>query len=261
VEVLNRIALYLQAAAALRSPHWTGLPLIPKSLGNGIPFSRSAYNSFIIWIRQLALPAARVVVDVGANHGDFANAATTFFPEAEVLLVEPLPKMQSLLEKAIRERRKRWRLLPCALGGERGRLPLFVDERDDNIGSLTGFSEEYLRTNPQARLTEEILCEVRTLDEVAVEMQIGEIDLLKIDVEGFEFEVMKGAHQILKKTEAIIVEVSLVRRAGASTAVVEMLDLLTKLGFQIANVIPSLHDPQEPWRPREFNILARRGAT
>ncbi len=259
MEALNRIALYLQAAAALRSPHWTGLPLVPKSLGNGIPFSRSAYNSFIIWIKRLALPSATVVVDVGANHGDFANAASTCFPEADVILVEPLPKMQLSLEQAIRGRRKRWRLLPCALGSERGRLPLFVDERDDNIGSLTGFSGEYLETNPEARLTKEMPCEVRTLDDVAAEMGIGRIDLLKIDVEGFEFEVMKGARQMLGKTEAIIVEVSLVRRAEASTALVEMLDLLTKHGFQIVNIIPSLHDPHEPWRPREFNILARRG--
>jgi FkbM family methyltransferase len=261
VEALNRIALYLQAAAALRSPNWTGLPLAPKSLGNGIPFSRSAYNSFIIWIKQLALPSARVAIDVGANHGDFASAATTCFPEANIILVEPLPKMQLWLEHTIRQRRPKWRLLPCALGSKRGRLPLFVDERDDNIGSLTGFSHEYLKINPQARLSKEVLCAVRTLDDVAEEMELSHVDLLKIDVEGFEFEVMKGAGQTLGKTTAVIVEVSLVRRPRASAALVEMLDLLTKHGFQIVNVIPSLPDPDEPWRPREFNVLARRGVT
>ena len=134
-----------------------------------------------------------------------------------------------------------------------------MDERDDNIGSLAGFSQEYLRTNPQAHLSKEVLCDVRTLDDVTVEMGLSHIDLLKVDVEGFEFEVMKGAGQTLEETTAVIVEVSLVRRPKASAALVEMLDLLTKHGFQIVNVIPSLHDPHEQWRPREFNILARRG--
>jgi len=259
MEALNKIALYLKAAVALRSPHWTGFPLLPKSTSNGTPHSRAAYNSFIIWIKRLALPSARVIVDVGANHGDFANAASTCFPEADVIVVEPLPKMQRCLEQTIRERRKKWRLLACALGAERGRLPLFVDEGDDNIGSLAGFSQEYLNTNPHARLSREVICDVRTLDDVALEMGLTHIDLLKIDVEGFEFEVMKGANDMVEKTKAVIVEVSLVRRAEASTALVEMLTLLTKHGFQTVNVIPSLTDPNESWKPREFNILARRG--
>jgi FkbM family methyltransferase len=253
------MALYLQAAAALRSPHWLGLPLIPKALCPGIPHSRNACNSFILWIKRLDLPSATLIVDVGANHGDFAHAATTCFPEAGILVVEPLPKMQRCLEQIIRTQRKKWRLLPCALGAERGRLPLFVDEGRDDIASLTGFSDEYRKANPQARPSGEMICEVKTLDDVAVELGIGHIDLLKIDVEGFEFEVLKGAGRLLKKTTAIIVEVSLVRKAGTSNPLVEMLDLLARHGFHVVNIIPSLFDTDEPWKPREFNLLARRG--
>jgi FkbM family methyltransferase len=259
MEALNKIGLYLQAAAALRSPHWLGLPLLPKSLRADVPHSRAAYNSFIIWIKRLALPSASLIVDAGANHGDFSRAANTCFPETAVILIEPLPKLQHYLEQTLRDLRKKWRLLPCALGAGPGRLPLFVDENRDDTASLAGFSEEYLKANPQARASREILCEVKTLDTVTAEMRIDHIDLLKIDVEGFEFEVLKGASHILSKTLALIVEVSLVRKTGTSNPLVEMLDHLTKHGFDIVNVIPSLMDPLEPWRPREFNILARRG--
>jgi FkbM family methyltransferase len=197
-------------------------------------------------------------VDVGANHGDFARAANTWFPAAQVLLVEPLPKMQRCLEKAIQDGRRNWRLLPCALGAEPGRLPLFVDENHDDIGSLAGFSEEYSRTNPEARASKEIICDVKTLDAAAAEAGIDHIDLLKVDVEGFEFEVLQGAERVLGKTTAVIIEVSLVRKAGDANALVAMLDRLAKQGFDIVAVIPSLFDPQQPWRPREFNVLARR---
>jgi FkbM family methyltransferase len=206
----------------------------------------------------LALPSARVIVDVGANHGDFANAASTCFPEAEVMVVEPLPKMQIYLDKIIRDQHKNWRLIKCALGAEPGTFPLFIDKEHDDIGSLVGFSPEYLKTNPKAQSSEKLVCEVRTLDKIAGEAKIDRIDLLKIDVEGFEFEVIKGASHILGKTNAVIVEVSLVRKTGGSSLLVEMLELLTKHGFEIVNVIPSLFDPQESWRPREFNVLARR---
>lgn len=258
MEALNKVALYLQAAVALRSPHWRGLPLVPKSLCDDIPFSRTAYNSFIIWIKRLALPSANVIVDVGANHGDFANAASTCFPGAEVFVVEPLPKMQRCLEQNIRDLRKKWRLLPCALGSERGRFPLFVDENRDDIASLAGFSAEYLKANPAVRPSKEVLCEVLTLDEVAREQNIHHIDLLKIDVEGFELEVIKGGRSILPRTTAIIIEVSLIRKAAAVNPLVEILEILTSAGFQILNVIPSFYDSVETWRPFEFNILARR---
>jgi FkbM family methyltransferase len=258
MEILNKMVLYVQAATALRSTHWQGFPLVPKSLCANVPHSRSAYNSFIIWIKQLSLPSARVIVDVGANHGDFANAASTCFPKADVMVVEPLPKMQMCLDKIIRDQHKKWRLMKCALGAEPGTLPLFIDEAHDDISSLVGFSPEYLKANPQAHLSGKLVCEVTTLDKIAAETNIDRIDLLKIDVEGFEFEVMKGAAQILEKTCAVIVEVSLVRQTGKSSPLVEMLELLTKHGFEVVNVIPSLFDLQETWQPPEFNIVARR---
>lgn len=251
--------LWWRAAAALRSPHWLGLPLLPKSLSVDFPFSRNACNTFVLWIHRLALPPAAVVVDVGANHGDFARAADACFPGVRVLVVEPLPVMQRHLEGIIRRQRKNWRLLPCALGAAAGTLPLFVDENHDDIGSLVGFSEEYLKANPRARSHAEVPCEVKTLDDAVRELGVSRIDLLKIDVEGFEFEVLKGAAGILKNTRAVIVEVSLVRQAGAENPLVQMLEQLAWQGFEIVEVIPSLFDPAAPWRPREFNVLARRG--
>lgn len=258
MNALNRIVLYLRAAASLRSPLWLGLPLVPKSLYSGFPGNRAAYNSFILLIRQLGLSDARLIVDVGANCGDFALAASTCFPEAQIFVVEPLPKMQRLLQQAIQRGGKKWQLLPCALGAEPRKLPLFVDKERDDIGSLVGFSEEYLKVNSRAQPVSDVICEVRTLDAVAVEKSFEKIDLLKIDVEGFEFEVLRGAGQILRKTIAVLVEVSLVRKAGTSNQLVAMLDLLARNGFQIVNVIPSLFDPDQRWKATEFNILARR---
>lgn len=243
---------------ARRAPHLSGAPCLPKALLPDAPYSRAAYNSFVVWIQQLGLSSVATVVDVGANHGDFSRAASLLFPSAKVLLVEPLPKLQQLLQGVIEKRRPNWRLIPCALGSQPGRFPLFVDENRDDIGSLVGFSDEYRAVRPEARASREILCDVKTLDAVSTEFGLHGIDLLKIDVEGFEFEVLNGASEILRKTTAVIVEVSLVRRSDAQNALLEMLERLVRGGFEVVNVIPSLFDQREPWRPREFNVLVRR---
>jgi FkbM family methyltransferase len=255
---LSKLRLYAQAAAALRGPNVQGLPLIPKSFRPSAPANRSAYNQFILWIKRLGLPRAGWIVDVGANHGDFAQAASACHPDAQVLLVEPLPTLHQELERRCRERPHRWRLAPCALGSQPGQATLHIDPQQDGIGSLVGFSPEYLAANPSAQPTQKIACQVRTLDDLCIEHGIQAIDLLKIDVEGFEFETLEGAARALRVTQAILIELSLVRRREDTEPLARLLTLLNQVGLRLVELYPSLYASQAPWLPVEFNVLARR---
>ena len=198
-------------------------------------------------------------MDVGANHGDFSQAASALFPEARVLLVEPLPTLLAELQRRCADRGGRWQLATCALSRECGTATLHVDPAHDSIGSLAGFSEEYLRANPASQASRTFACQVRTLDDLCLEQGISKIDLLKIDVEGFEFEVLAGGGKMLQSTEALIVEVSLVRRPGDADSLERMLRLLRSAGFQLIELLPSYFADDRPWLPLEFNLLARRG--
>lgn len=258
MNAFEKAQVYFRASAALRSLNLKGLPFLPKRLFTLPPQNRGAYNEFVTWLYLLRLNSTRWIVDVGANHGDFAEAAAAYFPEANILLVEPLPQLHDELQRRCARRRGKWLLEKFAVGAEEDVLPLHVAANQDAIGSLAGFSPEYQRLNPQSEITQ-ISCKVRQLDSVAAEREISCIDLLKIDVEGFEFEVVKGAVHALEFTRALIVEVSLVRRpTDVTNPLVEMLDLVTTHGFQVVNVLPSLFDPSCPWKPVEFNILARK---
>jgi hypothetical protein len=126
---------------------------------------------------------------------------------------------------------------------------------------LAGFGPEYQQIDPRARI-EQMPCRVRPLDAVVAEEGISVIDLLKIDVEGFEFEVLKGATNTLALTRAIIVEVSLIRGfADIEDPLAAMLDLLASRGFQAVKVIPSLFERSRSSKAVEFNILARKPET
>jgi FkbM family methyltransferase len=259
VSSISKITTFLRAAVALRSVHLRGLPLIPKRWWPSLPYNRTAYNEFILWIKSLGLPSASWVVDVGANHGDFAQAASTVFPNAKVLLIEPLPTLQAELKRRCLEYQPRWFLESCAAGARAGTGELVMDAKDDAIGSLFGFSDEYLRVNPSVATAATIACSIKPLDQILTERKIDHVGLVKIDVEGFEFEVLDGLQKLLPVVRSIIVEVSLVRHAKTDfDPVANMTNRLTKSGFEIVAAIPSVYAPDEMRRPVEFNILARR---
>jgi FkbM family methyltransferase len=258
MSLFSKLKAYAHAAAVQQGPNLHGLPLIPKSLWDDLPENREGFNQFVLWIHTLQLSHVDRVVDVGANHGDFSLAASALYPKAQVMLVEPLPSLQPELERRCARRNGRWRLEPCALGSQPGSATLHVDANSDAVGSLVGFSEEYLKVNPLAKVGQTLVCTVRTLDDLCVERGIESIDLLKIDVEGFEFETLSGGARMLRATTALIIELSLVRRGDGLRALSEMLEVLTSAGLHLVACYPSLYSVENPWLPVEFNLLARR---
>jgi FkbM family methyltransferase len=260
----RKVSLYLRAARETKSINWHGLPLIPKRLSAALPHNRAAYNEFILWVRQsIQLREAEIVFDVGANHGDFAQAASFCFPRARVFLFEPLPVLRPVLELQTARNAGRWSFHPMALGASEGHLPLYVDPANDTIGSLAGFSESYnkMHSQPADRSSTAIIdVPIESLDNFCHRERIRHIDLIKIDVEGFEFAVLDGAAEMLSKTTAAIIEISLIRTArGRPEPLLEMVSRLTQYGFYIVGLFPSFApDASERGRPQEYNILARR---
>ena len=255
----EKIALYFQACWKTRGLNLTGLPILPRRLIPSLPHNRTCYNDFLIWISLLGLKDVSVVLDVGANHGDFSEAVCNTFPSARVLLFEPLPKLQPILERRCQRRAPLWKLETCALSDQEGTLDLHIAPERDEIGSLKGFSRSYLESTAAAGEIRKIPCRVRRLDDVVREAGIGHVDLLKIDVEGAEFDVLAGATTMLVTTESLVVEVSTIREENAAeNALLRLLRLLDAHGFQPVAILPSLQSPAHPWMPVEFNVLARR---
>lgn len=256
-----RLGLYFRAARETRSINWRGLPLIPRRLSSGLPHNPAAYNEFLLWIRRsIRLREASIIFDVGANHGDFAQAASVCFPQAAVFLFEPLPVLRPLLEAQVLRHAGRWHLSPVALGAAEGHQPLHVDPANDATGSLTGFSKSYSQLAGSGDTTV-LDVPIDTLDNFCRREGIRKIDLLKIDVEGFEFAVLDGATEMLLHTTAIIIETSLVRTTDENPApLAKMVTRLTQHGFYVVAVHPMMfgRNAHEQWRPCEYNILARR---
>jgi FkbM family methyltransferase len=168
----------------------------------------------------------RTIIDVGANKGQFSTFARVRWPRAKIFAFEPLPQPAARYRKVLGDRAV---LFPCALGAEDGRLEMHVASRDDS-SSLLALGEEQKSIFHMDQVAV-LAVEVRRLDEVLA----GQIEgpaLLKIDVQGYEFEVLRGLGALANDVEWIYVETSFVELYTGQKLHDEVAGLLSQLGYR-----------------------------
>jgi FkbM family methyltransferase len=102
-----------------------------------------------------------------------------------------LPHLQRFLPRNVE-------LHHCALSSAPGRASLRFDPGNTGIGTIESFNR--LDKNPGIRQVESVDVEVRRLDD----FQLGPVSFIKIDVEGHELEVLKGARQLLERNRPVL---------------------------------------------------------
>jgi FkbM family methyltransferase len=154
--------------------------------------------------RQMKLKEIVTVFDVGANVGQFAWTLKSYFPHLNVYSFEPNPTIFPLLEKNAKSL-SGWRACNFGIGPERTTIPFYFVQGKSGQGSV--FKKNSM-LNLQPNSVESLSIAVQPLDAETqrVEKLPAQVDLLKIDVEGFELEALKGLKQVAWKY--LYVEVS-----------------------------------------------------
>ena len=149
----------------------------------------------------------KAILDVGANYGGWSRAVRNVFKDAHFYLIEPQEEMQPFLDRfcALAPGSK-WFL--AGAGSEKGERLLTL--WDDLQGSAF-LTPEIQSTTPYMRQRS---VPVVTIDGLITEGELPTPDLVKIDVQGFELEVLRGAIGCLGQTDVFIVETSLVHPLG-----------------------------------------------
>jgi FkbM family methyltransferase len=174
----------------------------------------------------------RTVIDVGANRGLWTEAALLAFPDAHIHAFEPAAACQAELEGRY-ARVPRVTLNSTALGAVAGEGVLHSDAPGGGPASLT------LRQLDHVGLTMDLEepVEVSTLDAYVAARGIDRVDVLKIDVEGHELDVLKGA-------AASLATISVVQFEFGGTAIDtrtffrDYWTLLTDAGFTLWRIGP-----------------------
>jgi FkbM family methyltransferase len=176
-------------------------------------------------------------VDIGANCGYFSYLASQRVGSAgRVLAVEPSPRVADVVATAIRENGlKNVTLFRTALGRAAGELTLYVPPE-----SLANHAPTALATPGWSPMT----VPVRRLDDLLDEQMIDRVDVLKVDVEGYEGEVLAGAERALRsgRIRAMLVEFNewWLRQAGSGSG--ELWDRILAAGFTSASPRPASFD-------------------
>lgn len=184
-------------------------------------------------VRSLLQPGM-TFLDIGANVGYFAlMAARIVGPSGRVLAVEPSPYVADLFQNAITANQlPHVHLERCGLAGSPGQLKLSIPGRGNHTPTLL--------TQP----TEDgITVPVKRLDDCLAEWGCTQVDLMKMDVEGFEPFVLDGARDALahRRIRQVLCEFNQpwLARAGSSSA--QLHQRFLDLGFQ--DITGS------PWQP------------
>ena len=168
------------------------------------------------------------VIDVGANKGQFAVYAATRWPHARLVCFEPLPAPRAKLARVTRGRSE---IHDCALGSSAGEGELHLASRADSSSLLPlGARQKAIFGMQEAGV---LRVPVRRLDS-CLSPPLRRPALLKIDVQGFELEVLKGACGLLHDIDAVYVEASDVELYEGQALADEVLQLLASSGFQLA---------------------------
>ena len=189
----------------------------------------------------------QVVFDVGANVGDWTLDHLTHAPAATFYCFEPSADTFRSLSRTMRQR-PRVHTVQAAVGGVSGVAQLH------RIGSSVQYSLKAPGFEQGSAETEEV--QVLTLDEFADAHGIKHVDLLKTDTEGYDAEVLSGAHRLLerKSNDFVFVEVNFVKGDAGHTDYDSIAGLLATYGYQPVGFY-DVHLWGPPWFVTYLNVL------
>jgi FkbM family methyltransferase len=218
---------------------WCGRPLARVSVGRdllhvdlrdagvGRPlFVRGAYEPLETTFLRNLLKPGMVFVDIGANIGYFTLvAARRVGPTGRVLAVEPEPYNFQLLQRNVGVNDlANVELANVALGDRQGSAALYCSPQNFGDHRL------YDGASEQRRATE---VQVRTLDGLVKARQLGAVDVIKMDVQGYENRVIAGMASTLAASPRALVLTEFwpygIRQAGEDPQ--EFFALFARAGF------------------------------
>lgn len=182
-------------------------------------------------LERLALlsPAIDLIIDVGASNGMWARVAGKSYPESKFLLIEANPVHLESLKKNLR-RDPRMSFILKACGESDGMI--FFDASDD-FGGLA---------YPEKIHKDMIEVPVVSLDTAVSDFSFSNA-LIKLDTHGIEMPILRGAVNLLQKTEALIIEAYNFELLDGSLRFFELCAELQKLGFLPVDIVDVMRRP------------------
>jgi len=188
----------------------------------------------------LARHAIDLLVDVGANQGQFAQEFRDQGYTGSMSSFEPMEAAFGLLQK-VAASDPLWTVTKSALGDKAGEARLGVAANSVS-SSLLPITAAHVEAESASRTTGHEIVTVTTLDAQLRDVK-GDALWLKLDVQGYEHQVLLGATETLGRTEVVQCEMSFRELYAGQTHYLDLLQFLDAAGFLPVSVVPGLTHP------------------
>lgn len=207
--------------------HASKNPLSRRALMHGVGLATEH-------LEVLRVVRAGTVLDVGANCGQFAISARVANTETRIVSFEPLPRPSRLFQRVF-EGSRDIDLRTTALGSSPGMQQIHVSSSDDS-SSLLRIGSRQVEEFPGTEMAEIQQVAVSTLDQELAGNSLPGPVLLKLDVQGYELEVLHGGEETLSRIDYIYCEVSFLEFYDEQPLAKTVMDFLVDAGFTIKRV-------------------------
>jgi len=183
-----------------------------------------------------------IILDIGGGIGATAKIFRSAFPSCQIVIFEPIEENFNTITSVF-SADSRTRVLKKAAGNENSSRQINVANRITSSSilplSADSGSEVFNEDNLGRSRLENI--EIVRLDDVPL-TATGEIGIMKIDVQGFELDVLKGAERTLERTDIIVLEVNNHEGYAGSAKYFEIDGFLREHDFTLYDILPSILD-------------------
>lgn len=191
----------------------------------------------------LRLTGVKAVLDVGANAGQWGDLLFDTGFDGNLVSFEAIPSVHSTLVAHAKNGGRSWQVAPCsALGSARGAVEFNISGNTLS-SSVLPMLREHTDSAPESAYVAKKMVPLERLDELAPRFLPPEGNLMiKIDTQGYELQVLRGASGLLHRTVAIQVEMSLIALYEGAPTLLEMISYMQSNGYQLYNIVPVFKD-------------------
>ncbi len=205
---------------------------IPIKRALGLPLTRLHPDWSILEVIGPVLNE-HMVLDIGAHHGWFFHCWQDWCPKARVIALEPYGESFETMHR-LYGRDPRVRLIQGGVGAEPGELELNVLQGSKVSNSFLNPAEKAWREIEYVHgEISRVSVPVTTVDEIFRQAGLDKVYLLKIDVQGYEMEVLKGAGHSLASIDHIFVESGIQSLYEGAPRFSDVFEFLTARGFHL----------------------------
>lgn len=184
------------------------------------------------WLRPESI---KTVLDVGANEGQFIKVARALFPQASILAFEPNPRLAPSLQSLL-SAKGNGAVLSIACGRESATMPLHLTKFSPATSLLRPTTLQ-IPGFPSLETEETIEVKVERLDDAVRASPLARAPyLLRIDVQGFEWEVLQGSIGILPDVAVMLCEVNAVPFYAGQAGFEQIYGFMQQHNFRLVDI-------------------------